>query len=279
MSCSLKKIGVVGAGQMGLGIAQVCAAQGFQTILQDISASQLEKAKNQIAQSLEKLASKGKISGEAKEKALQNLTTTTELQNLKEADFVIEAATEKADLKSGIFKTLDGLCGPETILASNTSSIPIHDLAAATRRPDKVIGMHFMNPVPLMQCVEVIRADATSDKTHQVTLHFAEHLGKTPVTVKDAPGFVINRILMPMIQEAVSTLEEGLATKEDIDLAMKIGCNFPMGPLTLADFIGLDTCLFILETMGRKPSGLLQRMVANGKLGRKSGEGFYRYGL
>lgn len=279
MSCSLKKIGVVGAGQMGLGIAQVCAMQGFQTVLQDVSAGQLEKAINQISRSLEKLASKGKIGVEAKTKALRNLTTTIDLQNLKEADFVIEAATEKADLKTGIFKTLDALCGPKTILSSNTSSIPIHDLAAATRRPDKVVGMHFMNPAPLMQCVEVIRANQTSDKTHRVTLHFAEHLGKTPVTVKDAPGFVINRILMPMIHEAVAALEEGLATKEDIDLAMKIGCNFPMGPLTLADFIGLDTCLFILETMKREPSGLLRRMVSAGKLGRKSGEGFYRYGL
>lgn len=262
---------------MGIGIAQVCAMSGFQVLLQDVSEEQLKKAQNQIAKSVEKLAAKEKLSEESKTKTLNNLKFVTDINALADIDFCIEAVSENRDLKKSIFKTLDLLTGPETILASNTSSIPIQDLGASTKRPEKVIGMHFMNPVPLMQCVEVIRGKATSDATHQATLHFAKHLGKMPVTVNDAPGFVVNRILMPMIHEAISALEEGLATKEDIDLAMKTSCNFPMGPLTLADFIGLDTSLFILEVMGRKPAKLLQKMVAEGKFGKKSGEGFYKY--
>lgn len=268
MNKEIKIVGVVGAGIMGSGIAQVCATAGFKVWLYDISQGQLKKALANI----EKFLTKG-----GRIKAMQNLNITSELNNLKEADFCIEAATENIELKKKIFKELDAIAPIGTILASNTSSIPISELAKATRRSAQVIGMHFMNPVPLMECVEVICGKETSAETLQTTLTLAKKLGKTPVTVKDAPGFVVNRILLPMLNEAIHCLEEGLATKEDIDLAMKLSCNFPMGPLTLADFVGLDTCLFILGVMNKKPSPLLKKMVEEGKLGRKSGEGFYRY--
>ncbi|MBI5300288.1 MAG: 3-hydroxybutyryl-CoA dehydrogenase, partial [Deltaproteobacteria bacterium] len=266
------------------GIAQVCAMSGFEVCLFDIANDQLKKARENTEKSLKKLAAKGKLTEAEVEKSIKNLNITTQFANLKNSDFCIEAVTENPDLKKKIFRELDQLLAPTVILATNTSSVPIALLAEVTKRPDKVIGMHFMNPVPLMECVEIIRGEQTSDTTHQATLELTKKLGKTPVTVKDSPGFVVNRILIPMLNEAVYCLQEGLASKEEIDLAMKISCNFPMGPLTLADFVGLDTCLFIMEVMHKglkqdkfKPCPLLRKYVEEGKLGRKSGEGFYKY--
>jgi 3-hydroxybutyryl-CoA dehydrogenase len=280
----IKTVGVVGAGTMGNGIAQVFASSGFEVKLRDVGEAQLERGMGSIRKSLAKLVEKGKVSQEESDAALGCISTTTELSDLSVCDLVVEAIFENYDAKASAFKELDGLLHPKAILASNTSSIDITRLAAVTGRPDRFIGMHFFNPVPLMQLVEVIRGLATSDETYATVRDLAVKLGKTPVEVRDYPGFVSNRVLMPMINEAVFALYEGVASKEDIDTVMKLGMNHPMGPLTLADFIGLDVCLDILHVLydgfkdpKYRPCPLLVKMVQAGKLGRKSGEGFYKY--
>ncbi|OGQ23006.1 MAG: 3-hydroxybutyryl-CoA dehydrogenase [Deltaproteobacteria bacterium RIFCSPLOWO2_02_FULL_44_10] len=281
---TLKTIGVIGAGQMGSGIAQVFATAGFHVVLQDTNAKQCAEAKKGIEKSLTKFVEKGKLAADQKENILARLTTTTELQGMKQADVVIEAVTENLNLKLQIFSQLDHIAPLHAILASNTSSISITSLAAATHRPDKVIGMHFMNPVPLMKGVEVIHGQQTSAETAKVIASLIQKLGKTHVSSKDVAGFVANRILMPMIREAIETLEQGVASRDDIDRCMIDCCNFPMGPLALADLIGLDTCASILHVMADglgndkyRPTKLMQKMIAEGKLGRKTGEGFYNY--
>ncbi len=280
----VRTLGVVGAGQMGSGIAHVAAAAGCAVTLVDVEEPLLAKARASVEKNLEREVGKGKRSPEEKTAALARLETTAELEALSGADAVIEAIVESEDAKKDLFGKLGRICKPEAILASNTSSISITRLAAAAGRPDRFIGMHFMNPVPVMQLVEVIRGMATSDDTAKAVEALAVRMGKTPVFCNDYPGFVSNRVLMPMINEAIETLREGVATREAIDAIMKLGMNHPMGPLTLADFIGLDTCLSILRVLQDgfgdpkyRPSPLLVRMVDAGWLGKKSGRGFYEY--
>jgi 3-hydroxybutyryl-CoA dehydrogenase len=278
------RVAVIGAGTMGNGIAQVFGQGGHAVVLSDIDAAALERARAQIDRSLGKLAEKGKIAAADRTAALSRIEFTRDLADVTAADLVVEAVVEKLDVKRELFAELDRITKPATILASNTSSISITRLGAATRRPDKVIGMHFMNPVPLMALVDVIRGQATSEETTRTVMDLARALGKTPVEVNDFPGFVSNRVLMPMINEAIFAVYEGVAKPEAIDEVMKLGMNHPMGPLTLADFIGLDVCLNILEVLHDglgdpkyRPCPLLKRMVDAGWLGRKSGRGFYTY--
>ena len=280
----IQKVMVIGAGQMGSGIAQVCAMSGYEVLLHDLKDEYVEKGLGTIAKNLSRQVEKGKMEPEEKDIILSRLTSSTDLNNAAAVDLVIEAAVENMDIKTKIFADLDEITPKHVILASNTSSLPITEIAAATKRPEKVIGMHFMNPVPVMKLVEIIRGLATADDVYKEVEEMAESLNKVPVEVNDFPGFVANRILMPMINEAIYTLYEGVATKEAIDDVMKLGMNHPMGPLTLADFIGLDTCLYIMETLHQglgddkyRPCPLLRKYVKAGWLGKKSGRGFYEY--
>ena len=280
----IQKVMVIGAGQMGSGIAQVCAMSGYDVLLHDLKEEYVEKGLGTITKNLSRQVEKGKMAAEDKEAALSRLTSSTDLNNAKDVDLVIEAAIENMEIKKKLFAELDGIAPEHVILATNTSSLPITEIAAATKRPEKVIGMHFMNPVPVMKLVEIIRGLATADEVYEEIEEMAKSLSKVPVEVNDFPGFVANRILMPMINEAVYTLYEGVATKEAIDDVMKLGMNHPMGPLTLADFIGLDTCLYIMETLHEglgddkyRPCPLLRKYVKAGWLGKKSGRGFYEY--
>jgi 3-hydroxybutyryl-CoA dehydrogenase len=281
---TIKTIGVIGAGTMGNGIAQVFAQAGYDVRLCDTFPRALDKAKSAIEKSLGKFVEKGKLAAADRDAALGRLKTFPTLDELAPADYVIEAIAENVEAKLDVFRTLDALTRPEVILSSNTSSISITMLGAATKRPGHVLGMHFMNPVPLMTLVELIRGQATSDASMRVATDLCTKLGKTPVEAADYPGFIANRILMPMINEAIYAVMEGVGTPEAIDTVMKLGMNHPMGPLTLADFIGLDVCLAILNVLHDglgdpkyRPCPLLRRMVAAGHLGRKSGQGFYKY--
>ena len=280
----IKTVGVIGAGTMGNGIAQMFAQSGFSVVLVDVAQPMLDRAKAAIEKSLSKFVDKGTLTAADRDAAIGRLSTATSIDRLGGADYVVEAIVEDAETKRGLFTSLDAIARPEVVLASNTSSISITWLGAATKRPDKVLGMHFMNPVPLMTLVELIRGQATSTGSMRIASELCTALGKTPIEAADYPGFIANRILMPMINEAIFALMEGVGSAEAIDAVMTLGMNHPMGPLTLADFIGLDVCLAILNVLHDgigdpkyRPCPLLRRMVAAGHLGRKSGQGFYTY--
>ncbi|GIP63697.1 3-hydroxybutyryl-CoA dehydrogenase [Virgibacillus pantothenticus] len=281
---NINQVMVIGAGQMGAGIAQVCAQSGFHVLLYDKQTEALNHGVKRIHKFVHRACEKQKITEEQRDDTLLRIERAATIQDAAKADLVIEAVVENMDVKTAIFHELDQIAPAHTILASNTSSLSITEIAAATNRPDQVIGMHFMNPVPIMQLVEIIRAVQTSDGTYSIIEQMAKKLNKVPVTVQDFPGFVSNRILMPMINEAIYTLYEGIATVEDIDTSMKLGMNHPMGPLTLADFIGLDTCLYIMGVLHEgfsdskyRPCPLLKQYVQAGWLGKKTGRGFYVY--